>query len=307
MPRKTPVRKNIRSKDEKARQSNPERSRGRQIYANSTRAYPENERYEQRTVKKRPRPTEQRSRNDFYENSRDFEYPETPRQRRPRRSVPARRTIDEYTKRPQSPQSTVKSPGVLVFSFLSNLVFYGVTIGIIIMAVMFSFSSKSTASIFGYRFYTVLTNSMAPQEEGPKGGFYAGDIVIVKLMDGDQIKKDDVVTFAVGDGARYLTHRMVERKEELNGEKGNYLVTKGDANKSNDPPITADRVLGKVVFAVPKVGNVIEFAREEFWACLVCILSLYGFFLVLKSYLFTSDGEQIRKRPRERPRYERQY
>ncbi|MBO0472378.1 signal peptidase I [Enterococcus sp. DIV0840] len=301
MPRKTPVRKCARTKDEKARQSTPKkRSR---TDTESKRLYSEKERVEQRGKRPRPRSTARSARNEFSENPRSSEYKGAPRHPRPHRTVQERRMRENHRGREQ--KQATKSPGFLVFSYLGNLVFYGVIIGIILMSVMFSFSSKSTASIFGYRFYTVLTNSMVPQENGPKGGFYAGDIVIVKLMDGNKVKKDDIVTFAVGDGSRYLTHRMVERKEELNGEKGDYLITKGDANKSNDPPITADRVLGKVVFAVPKVGSIIEFAREEFWACLVCILSLYGFFLVLKAYLFSSKEEPVGRKSRRRPAYER--
>lgn len=206
----------------------------------------------------------------------------------PHQAVRKRRNNADYRRYDQT--SSSKSSGSILFSFVANLVFYGITIGIIAMAVMFSFSSKSTASIFGYRFYTVLTNSMVPQKDGLEGGFYAGDIVIVKLTDGNKVKKDDVVTFSVGDGSRYLTHRIVDRKEELNGEKGDYIITKGDANKSNDPPILSDRILGKVVFAIPKAGDVLEFIREQFWACLVGVLSLYGFILVLKAYLFSQSG-----------------
>ncbi|WP_430597600.1 signal peptidase I [Enterococcus sp. AZ177] len=301
MPRKTPVRKSVRTKDEKARQSTPEkRSRG---YTESKRLYSEKVREGQPRKKPRLRPVAQGSRGKISENPRGSSYQESPRQVRPRRTAQERKVRENY--RGKLPNQAPKSPGLLVFAYLGNLIFYVVIIGIILMSVMFSFSSKSTASIFGYRFYTVLTNSMVPQENGPKGGFYAGDIVVVKLMDGDKVKKDDIVTFGVGDGSRYLTHRVVERKGELNGEKGDYLITKGDANKTNDPPVEADRVLGKVVFAVPKVGSVIEFAREEFWACLVCILSLYGFFLVLKAYLFSPKEEPVRRKNRRRPAYER--
>lgn len=300
MPRKTPDRKRSHSKDEKARQSTPKkRSR---TYTESTRSHSQKQREEQHGKRPKVRRKGRSTRNEFSEKNRHFEYQESSRLVRPRRTAEERKIREKY--REQEQKKVIKSPGFLLFSYLGNLVFYGVIIGIILMSVMFSFSSKSTASIFGYRFYTVLTNSMAPQENGPKGGFFAGDIVIVKLMDGNKIKKDEIVTFAVGDGSRYLTHRMVERKEELNGEKGDYLVTKGDANKSNDPPITADRVLGKVVFVVPKVGSIIEFAREEFWACLVCILSLYGFLLVLKAYLFSSKEEPVRRKKR-RQAYER--
>lgn len=183
-----------------------------------------------------------------------------------------------------------KNSGTLIFSFLWTLLFYTFTIGIIMTAVMFSFGSQSNASIFGYRFYTVLTNSMVPQKDGPKGGFYAGDVVIMKMMDGDKAQKGDIVTFPVGDtGQRYLTHRVVNKLSELNGEPGDYVVTKGDANESNDPPLEAKKIIGKIIFSVPKMGLVLDFIREEFWACLVSVLSLYGFFLVLKAYLFPRE------------------
>lgn len=301
MPRDASVRKSTQIKDQKARQSTPKkRSR---TYTESKTLYTKKERNEQRLKRSRNQSTTRNARDTFSESSRRSNYQDSPRHVRTRRTTQERKMRDNYREKAQ--QQLTKSPGLLVFSYLGNLIFYGVIISIILMSVMFSFSSKSTASIFGYRFYTVLTNSMVPQENGPKDGFYAGDIVIVKLMDGKKIKKDDIVTFTVGDGSRYLTHRMVERKEELNGEKGEYLITKGDANKSNDPPITADRVLGKVVFAMPKVGSIIEFTREEFWACLVCILSLYGSFLVLKAYLFSSKEETIGRKNRRRLAYER--
>jgi signal peptidase len=209
-----------------------------------------------------------------------------------RRSAPPMYTR-ERSKKKIPPQKKV---GTQLFSFIWNLVFYGMTVGIIVMALMFSFSSKSTASIFGYRFYTVLTNSMVPQKEGPKDGFYAGDIVIVKLMDSEKVKKNDIVTFSVGDGTRYLTHRVMEKRTELNGEEGEFIVTKGDANESNDPPVSADRILGKVIVAIPKAGSILDFVRQEFWACLVFILSIYGFFLVLKSYLFSPEEDRQKRR-----------
>ncbi|MBO0439917.1 signal peptidase I [Candidatus Enterococcus ikei] len=304
MARKSSVRKGNRSRDSVR---NSASNKSVRTYDNR-KSYMEDKRDYQRNLRSRQRSTRRVSHDDYYENPRPrrSEFQEYPRQRmQPNRPVREHRN-NMGTNYRSGQHSVAKSPGMLVFSFLSNFVFYGVTIGIIAMAVMFSFSSKSTASIFGYRFYTVLTNSMVPQDDGLKGGFYAGDVVIVKLMDGNKIKKDDIVTFAVGDGTRYLTHRMVEHKDELNGEKGDYLITKGDANKTNDPPISADRVLGKVVFAVPKVGDVFDFVREEFWACIVCVLSVYGFFLVLKSYLFSPKEELIRKRRNTRyPMYER--
>ena len=167
---------------------------------------------------------------------------------------------------------------------------------------MFAFSEKSDAAIFGYRFYQVLTNSMAPQPDSPSRGFYAGDIVLVKMTDGSQVKEGDIITFQVGEGDRYLTHRMVERLTELNGQEGDYIVTKGDANNSKDPPISADRVYGKVAFVIPKMGSVLNFVQENLWLCLVCVLSTFGFFLVLKAYFLQPEPA---RRPTKQPNYPR--
>ncbi|EOH95384.1 signal peptidase I [Enterococcus pallens] len=176
-----------------------------------------------------------------------------------------------------------------IFLFIYNLFFYTLTIGILLSSLMFAFSEKSDAAIFGHRFYRVLTDSMASQPDAQSKGFYSGDIVLVKMTDGSQVKEGDIVTFQVGDGDRYLTHRMVERLTELNGKEGDYIVTKGDANESKDPPIEASRVYGKVTFVIPRMGSVLNFVQENLWLCIVCVLSTFGFFLVLKAYFLQPD------------------
>lgn len=210
-----------------------------------------------------------------------------PRQRTPRPSHQGAQPLQEAK----------KSTNRKIFLFLYNLIFYSFTIGILLTSVMFAFSEQTDASIMGYRFYQVLTDSMAPQEDSPKGGFYSGDVVIVKMMEGSKVEPGDIVTYQIGGGKNYLTHRMVERLTELNGEPGDYIVTKGDANNSNDPPIEADRVHGKVIFVVPRVGTLLAFVRNSFWLCLVCALSLFGFFLVLKAYfLEPKEAETLTKK-----------
>lgn len=205
---------------------------------------------------------------------------------RPRRQQIHPRYEERYPLK-QAKRSTQRK----LVSFVYNLFFYTLTIGIILSAVMFAFSEKSNAAILGYRFYQVLTNSMATQAESESSGFYAGDIVVVKMMDGSNVQVDDIVTFQIGEGDRYLTHRMIERLDELNGETGDYIVTKGDANNTADPPISADKVFGKVVFVIPKLGAFLAFVRENPWLCLVCVLSTFGFFLVLKAYFLQSDKQ----------------
>ncbi|MGG5317755.1 signal peptidase I [Enterococcus sp. AZ072] len=229
-------------------------------------------------------------------NSYGFEWERmAPPRQRPQRPRPTQQGTPPL-------QEAKKSTNRKIFLFVYNLFFYTLTIGILLSSLMFAFSEKSDAAIFGYRFYQVLTNSMAPQPDSPSRGFYAGDIVLVKMADGSQVKEGDIVTFQVGEGDRYLTHRMVERLDELNGEKGDYIVTKGDANNSKDPPISADRIYGKVAFVIPKMGSVLNFVQENLWLCLVCVVSTFGFFLVLKAYFLQPEPVRRPMKQRNYPR-----
>lgn len=264
------------------------------------RRYAEEERYSdhRRSSPRRPvergygesprRPSSQRNR-----YSREYPPTQSPYNSRPAYDTYDHERIPPRGTRPPGPvpsqaahplQEAKKTTNRKIFMFIYNLFFYTLTIGILLSSLMFAFSEKSDAAIFGYRFYQVLTDSMAPQPDSPSRGFYAGDIVLVKMTDGTQVKEGDIVTFQVGEGDRYLTHRMVERLDELNGQEGDYIVTKGDANKSKDPPISADRVRGKVTFVIPKMGSILNFVQENLWLCIVCVLSTFGFFLVLKAY-----------------------
>lgn len=224
-------------------------------------------------------------------------YDAPPRPERNSNGVPAYETQRRERPRPRTAEANKRYPleqakkttNRKIFTFVYNLIFYTVTIGLLMMAIMFAFSSNNNASILGYRFYNVLTSSMKPSEDSPPGGFDAGAITIVKMIDGSEAKEGDIVTYAVGDEGNYLTHRLIERVGEMEGKEGNYVITKGDANRSNDPPINEERIMGKVLFAIPKAGIVIEFIRAQFWPCLVCMLSVFGFFIVLKAYLFSDE------------------
>ena len=60
------------------------------------------------------------------------------------------------------------------------------------------------------------------------------------------VKENDIIVYK--EEENFITHRLVEINE--NGE----LITKGDANNAKDQPIKIDKVLGKVVYILPKIG-----------------------------------------------------
>jgi signal peptidase I len=72
----------------------------------------------------------------------------------------------------------------------------------------------------------------------------------------------DIITFGGDDGKRIpTTHRI----ESITREGGaTRYVTKGDANEERDNGITAyDKVIGKVVYTVPRLGYMLDFARSR--------------------------------------------
>ena len=119
-------------------------------------------------------------------------------------------------------------------------------------------------SIFGYRLYTVLTESMSPTMN-------KGSLLLVKETDPTTIQKEDVITYAGNDGYSVTTHRVKDVHNESNLE----FTTQGDANNDVDPErVSSERVVGKVIGHVPLIGATMEFIKSN-------INLLLGFLVVI--------------------------
>lgn len=86
-----------------------------------------------------------------------------------------------------------------------------------------------------------------------------GSIVIIRPA--SAYKAGDIVTFGKDTKAEVpTTHRIVADRVE-NGVL--YYTTKGDANEDNDTKeIKKEEIVGKVIFSVPFMGYVIDFAKR---------------------------------------------
>ena len=102
--------------------------------------------------------------------------------------------------------------------------------------------------VFGIRPYVVLSGSMEPK-------IGTGSVVFVNQNAAfSELQKDDVITFRSGD--MMVTHRVYE----VQGDK---IVTKGDANETPDLGyVTESSLVGKDVYAVPKLGFLVEFIQS---------------------------------------------
>ena len=187
---------------------------------------------------------------------------------------------------------------------VTNLAFWALCIALLGGSLLFALNKDPNKNYLGYRAYNVLTNSMAPNKDGssPPGGFIKGDTIIVQMCSPQQIKENDIVTFNPNpndpESTAYLTHRVVRILDELGGKEGLYFVTKGDHNKSEDPPISGASIIGKKVAMIPKVGALLKLVRERFALSIVVIVSLFGTILMLQWY-FSKPKNGAQPQPRK--------
>lgn len=105
--------------------------------------------------------------------------------------------------------------------------------------------------IFGLSTYVVLSGSMSP-------AFNAGDVVVVNKS--ATYGMNDIITFNDPNiPGKIITHRIIKSENKNNQQ---IFTTKGDANNTEDKlSIPSTSVLGKVLFAVPKLGYFVNFSK----------------------------------------------
>lgn len=163
--------------------------------------------------------------------------------------------------------------GHRIFNIILNILIIIVTILTMIgfyYVFQIQILKKEYANLFGYTFFEVSTGSMAPTIQ-------VGDVVVVKIT--KEIEENEIIVFRQQN--YFVTHRLIQK----NGEQ---IITKGDANNTEDKAIQIDDVLGKVIKIVPQVGiwKRILLSPEVFG--LVVILVIFASVL----YIYTSKSEE---------------
>ena len=93
---------------------------------------------------------------------------------------------------------------------------------------------------------------------------------IVAVRPADDYKIGDVITFQVAKNKEPITHRIYDIK--VVGGEPKY-ITKGDANNAPDQrEISQREIIGKVLFDIPYLGYVIDFAQKPIGFSLIIIV-----------------------------------
>ena len=100
-----------------------------------------------------------------------------------------------------------------------------------------------------------------------------GDVVIVNLT--KDVNENDIIVYK--DDNNFITHRLIKKQADK-------LITRGDANNSEDKPINEDQILGKVIYIVPKMGIFRKiFISKEILGLVIAILILLGILFVYEA------------------------
>ena len=114
-------------------------------------------------------------------------------------------------------------------------------------------------SFFGWKPFIVLSGSMETQ-------ISAGDIVVVKEIDTNELKKGDIIAFK--DGNIVITHR-IDEVTEIDGKT--QYITKGDNNNMQDIGyVLPEQVEGVFKFKIARLGNIAMFIQTPL-GMIVCL------------------------------------
>lgn len=145
----------------------------------------------------------------------------------------------------------------ILLNILGTVLIFIVLIGILVNVN----SAPKGKGFFGYKGYTVLSNSMQPT-------FSAGDYVLDKMVDYENIKNGDVISY-YPDNHTIVTHRVKDVTP-----KG--FIMQGDANNAQDDfTVTKDHYIGKMILVIPMLGRLPEFLMHPFlWLAMAVIVLL---------------------------------
>ena len=112
---------------------------------------------------------------------------------------------------------------------------------IVVTIILVQRFSNNNLSLFGYRIYTIISESMLPKYE-------LSDMLLAKNVTIDEVSVGDDVVYKgekAGFKGKTVVHQVISKKK-TNGKW--VIITKGLANDTEDPSIGESQIIGKVIY-----------------------------------------------------------
>ncbi|NLK95789.1 MAG: signal peptidase I [Clostridiales bacterium] len=163
-----------------------------------------------------------------------------------------------------------------VFRVIKNIIFI-IAVLVIGYGLIGNFSAKNSRinNIVKFSNYVITTGSMEPS-------ISPGDYITVIKVDYEDLNVKDVITYKDDNGYN-VTHQIIRIND-------NEVITQGTANNVSDSPVSKDRILGKYLFKIPKVGYLMAFLSST--AGLILVI---GLLVIYVFWELTDEEKRTRK------------
>ena len=151
-------------------------------------------------------------------------------------------------------------------------VLVAVALGIVIFTlVSVSLFDKNDRSLFGYRAYVCMSDSMKATD------FESGDLLIVKEVEPSTLQQGDIISYISEDASsagKTITHKI--RNVKKAGAESVFVVYGTTTGRNDELPVTYEQVTGKYLFHVTGLGNFFLFLQtiQGFLLCVFLPLIL---------------------------------
>lgn len=168
-------------------------------------------------------------------------------------------------------------------------VIYWLVVCLLLLTAGFTFLTTLDLPI-NYKLFVVQSHSMEPKIKR---------MAVVVVQPQEEYQKGEVITtFEPSAPEITLTHRIHDI-EEKEGKK--FYITKGDANEDPDTEKKVeDRVLGKVILAIPLLGYLVSFVKTQTGLIVLVVIPaviiIYSEILKIKSEILRVYQERKKKK-----------
>ena len=132
-----------------------------------------------------------------------------------------------------------------ILKIISNIIYTILFIIVLLMLiiVIMQRTSNNEITLGGYRIFVVATGSMEPK-------YKVGDVLLSKEVEPEDLKVGDDIVYNGEEESfkgKVVTHQIISIEKE---EENYKIITKGIANSVEDPEITQEQVMGKIVYKI---------------------------------------------------------
>ena len=189
-------------------------------------------------------------------------------------------TNEEILKRKEKQYKTKKMISTIIYIIIIPVIIYNISL--IVQSLLVS---NTTPSFLGIKTFVIVSGSMEPTLD-------IGDIILVKDIDENDIRKNDIIAFR--EGEIIVTHRVIDIIEK---EDGKEFITKGDNNNVKDSyPVKYRDIEGKYQeIKISKIGNFVLFMQNKI--VIVCILIIFYYIYIHDNN--KREKSRIRREKRE--------